>query len=298
MLSSVTLQNAAGVPVSLHTDTPATTTLLKTATGLVGIGTPRLSQRVRPQAHGAINETVWEDGRTVTLEGEVWSTAGSGQIEAALAAFRAITLPMMQTLDVGPALLQWTEGAAGNQLQMLVKLNAPVEPVLQEAMGIVAYHAEFYAEDPRAYTQAQTTVTSTALSVASGGLIMPFTLPFVFSGSAGGTLSVVNAGNRDTPLVFKINGACTNPRIVAGDGSGRQLVLVGSIADGQYVQVDTQARSVTLNGSASQPLYNFVNSAASQWFNAPAMATTTYRLVADSWDASASLSCLYRSAYS
>jgi len=177
MLSKVTLANAAGEDVVIHEDTPTSRRLLIDAKGLVGVGPLRESKRVRPSAHGSINETSFEEGRTIQLTGEVWSQAS---IEAALEEFRKVVQPMLETLDNGPALLKWTEGSTGLKKQMLVTLDSEVEPTLAEAQQFLNYPVSFFAEDPRAYSQAETNVgpgasvtsasaTSTELTTIANG---------------------------------------------------------------------------------------------------------------------------------
>jgi hypothetical protein len=163
MLSKLTLANAAAEDVVLHEDTQASKRLIEKVTGLVGIGPLRQTKRVRPQAHGSINETRYEEGRTIAIDGEVWGSS----IEAALAEYRKITQAALETLDNGEALLKWTEGVSGNKLQMLVKLDSDTEPVLQEAMARVAYHVQFFAPDPRAYSQALTEATGATITGAT-----------------------------------------------------------------------------------------------------------------------------------
>ena len=154
MLSKITLANHAGEDVVLHEDSTSSKRSVKTAKGLVGLAAPRLAKRARPQAHGSINETRWQEGKTVVLDCEVMSRTS---IEDALAEYRAVMAPVQQTLDYGAALLKWTEGATGNKLQMAVVLDAECEPILEEAYGFVAYQLQLFAEDPRAYAQTLTT---------------------------------------------------------------------------------------------------------------------------------------------
>src|SRR6266576_4610930 len=108
MLSSVTLDDSTGSPIVLHQGNPTGKRWLSEAHGLRGIQGLRSSKRVRPQAHGGINETRYEDGRNITLVGEIVSQAS---IEDAFAEFALIAAPMIQTLDSGAALLKWTDGA-------------------------------------------------------------------------------------------------------------------------------------------------------------------------------------------
>jgi len=245
---------------------------------------------VRPTAHGAINETHWQDGRSITLEGEIMSTVS---ISDALAEFRLVTAPMVQTWDVGSALLKWTEDTAGNALQMLVKLDGEVEPVLSEGAASLAYQAHFFAEDPRAYDQSRTTTVGAVLSAASGGAVFPAVFPVQFATSGGGTSSPVNSGNRPTPPVFRIYGACVNPQIV-NLTTGQRLVFNGSVAVGDYLEIDVQARTVMRNGTT--PLQNFYDPVNSTWFEL-AVGTSNLQLVASDFDGVARLDTLYRNAW-
>src|ERR1035437_279235 len=127
MLTVVTLDDNTGTPVTLHQDAPTGKRWLTSALGLRGVAGLRVNHRVRSQAHGGINETRFEDGRAITLVGEIMSQVG---IEDAFNEFGLITAAMVQTLDSGPALLKWTEGATGNQLQRLVKLDGDLDPLL------------------------------------------------------------------------------------------------------------------------------------------------------------------------
>lgn len=297
MLSVVTLDDANQSPVTLHQDAPNGKRWLTNALGLRGIQALRSSKRVRPQAHGGINETKYENGRSITLVGEIMSEVS---IEDALAEFALVTAPMIQTLDVAPALLKWTEGATGNQLQRLVKLDGDLDPPFQDGAATLAYQAQFYAEDPRAYSQTLQTVTSTPLSAVGGGQILPLTFPWTYASSGGGLVSFTNAGNRSTPPLFRIFGMCQNPSIVLL-GTGLRLTLLGTINAGDYLDVDAGVvtkRTVKLNGSINR--YNFYDGANSTWFDMAGGAggvTSNFQLIAASFDSNALLKVIGRSAF-
>ena len=163
MLSKVTLDNAKGEPVTLHEDSAASKRQLIDAKGLVGVGPLRSSKRVRPQAHGSINETQFEEGRTIQLTGEVMSRVS---IENALEEFRKISQVLLESLDgENPPLLKWTEAAAGLNLQMAVRLDSEIEPTLQEAAAFLQYPVSLFAEDPRAYSQTLTEATGASVTL-------------------------------------------------------------------------------------------------------------------------------------
>lgn len=294
MLSVVTLDDNTGTPVTLHLDAPTGKRWLTEADGLRGIQNIRNStKRVRPQAHGGINESRYEDGRTITLTGEIMSNVS---IEDAFNEWTLVAEPMIQTLDSGPALLKWTEGATGNALQRLVKLDGDLDPPLQEGQAILTYQAQFFAEDPRAYSQTQTQVSSSALSTSIGGLIFADPFPWTFNPGAAGSVAVTQAGNRPTPQIFRIHGAVTNPQIIR-NSTGLRISLIGSIAAGDYLEVDVQKRTIKLNGTSN--LLNFLDSPNTSWaMEIPASPTSeTYSLTAQSNDSNAYLDIFYRSAY-
>lgn len=471
MLRSITLDDADGNPVTIHDETGLR--LASNVSGLVGVGAPRDDRRVRPNNHGGIDGTRWEDGRLISIDGNV---SAPGDIAGAFADFRSMVRPMVQTWDASPALLKWQEGAnapitnlvsnpsfevdtstwtgangtiaqtntvadsgtqslmvtatsaaspvawyantpdritvtagvtyygrarfrsavtsrtaridlrwydsSGNVIggdstgsalttstsawgasevtaaapvgatsvavilrvattsatsevhyvdavlftvssaavvyhdgdtsnaewsgtpglsasvhypgkQRLVKLASEVDPTLSDAAPILNYQAQFFAEDPRAYSQVLMTVSSNGLSAAAGGAVMSRAYPRTYSQSGGGVATVDNAGNRPTPLVFRIYGLCVNPTIVLV-GVGTTITLSGTVPAGSYLELDTQARTVKMNGVTSQ--LSFLDSANSTWSEAPA-GLSQWQLIAASFDASARLDVLARSAY-
>ncbi len=156
MLSLITLNDSEGAAHVLHEDSAASHRLAKSATGLKGLAPVRQSHRVRPQAHGTINETRYSEGQLITLDLEVFSQVS---IEAAMEELDAVTKVLQETLDYGDALLKWTVGETGQKLQRMVRLDSDVEPVLQEAAAFIPFHVALFAQDPRAYSQTLTEAT-------------------------------------------------------------------------------------------------------------------------------------------
>lgn len=292
MLLSITLDDKDGTPVSLHSDSG--NCAIVNANGLVGVGGLRESRRDRPQGHGGIDETRWESGRIVSLVLEV---SGQGATledaqEAAYANARAVIAPMLDTLDYGPALLKWTEASTGNQLQRYVRLAGDIDPPIADHAARLMFPVQFFAEDPAAYTQAETT-TGAALSGGAGGMVFPDPFPIVFSPDVAGALAINNVGNRKSPPTFRIYGACTNPRIILVE-TREMITLSGSVALGDYVELNTDTRTLMLNGVTN--VGSMLDSANTQWFTLP-RGVSTVRLLADSYDTNTSLTVLYRSAY-
>ena len=289
MLWSITLNNASGTPVTLHDEN--STTQIHDALGFTGIGSIRESRRPLPSAHGGLDESKYEDGRLMVVEGAVWSTASMAD---AWAKWDVISAALMETLDVGPALIKW-QRSDGVALQRLVKVAGEVDsPVDDSGAAELRYQAQFYAEDPRAYSQTESTVSSSTLATASGGKVYPRIYPRTFNQSSGGIATFTNAGTRPTPIKFRIYGQALNPQIVLLDGTNRRIVLNGTVQTGDYLELDVAKRSVMLNGTDSRR--NFLDSANTTWVEAP-KGNSTWQLIAASFDASALLQVIGRSAY-
>ncbi len=214
MLSKLTLANHAEPPedIVLHEDTAASRRLVSQATGLVGIAPLRKSTRVRPQAHGSIDETKYSEGSLIAIDGEVWSTVS---IEAGLEELRKLTQVCQETLDYGSALMKWTEGVSGLKLQKLVKLASDLEPVLQEAWGFIPYHVQFQSEDPRAYSQ--------TLTEATGGTITGTGAEeeYVKAGAVAATAIAIDGtyiyyGNGKNIARMKLSGIGNEPEWIKG----------------------------------------------------------------------------------
>jgi hypothetical protein len=113
------------------------------------------------------------------------------------------------------------------------------------------------------------------------------------TGNLGSPVTVANAGNRRTPVTFRIYGPCVDPLIFAP--AGGSISLTGAITAGNYVEIDTQERTLELNGKAG--VYEMMNAPFTNWSGMEAPpGNTVYELAASSATA-AKLEALYRSAY-
>jgi len=224
VLSNLTLNDASGNPVTLHEQVGSGSQAARevvTAQGLWGIPTPRSTVRKRPTGHGEINETRWSDGSKIAVTGQI---ASQVSIDAVWADFYTVTAPMVQTLDVGPALLKWTNGVSGAHLQKAVVLDGEVDPVAQEGAALIDYQASFHAPDPRAYSQTLDTVTSPGLATAAGGIVFtgPPTLinPGFETGDTTGWLSPGKAPTIFAAQTGWANSGTYSARLTGTNGSG------------------------------------------------------------------------------
>jgi hypothetical protein len=270
----------------------------------------RDTKRTRPERRGGINPDRFTSGAIMAGEFESFSSV---DIPSAMAAFRAMVKPMRETLTTDtPATLKWTEGTSGLQLQRKVKLASEIDPPLHDNAALLQWQAQFFAEDPRAYSQVQTTYTGIALAVAAGGWTFGGSSGgwdfggveggWGFTSSGGGTVTVLNAGTDDSPPVWRIYGYCMNPQIVNLD-TGDRLTLLGSVAANSYLEIDVWAGTVYLNGDSTQDYRNLVKASTSTWFECEGSSTsnptgaTNVQLVAADFDSGARVDGLLRAAY-
>ncbi len=52
--------------------------------------------------------------------------------------------------------------------------------------------------------------------------------------------------------------------------TGEQMRLIGDVAAGDFIRLDTGARAITLNGDPNQSRYNMLDFATSKWLRLPA----------------------------
>lgn len=111
---------------------------------------------------------------------------------------------------------------------------------------------QLVAPDPRKMGAALT--ASTALPATSGGLTIPFTIPFSIGATqVSGQVSLVNPGNIAGPVRLRIDGPVRAP-VVTHVGTGRSLVFASSLdlQWGEFVTVDMERHEVLAQGQASR----------------------------------------------
>ncbi len=95
---------------------------------------------------------------------------------------------------------------------------------------------------------------STPLPSSSGGLTIPFTIPFSIDAvTVTGQVSLTNPGNVAGPVRLRIDGPVTGP-VVTHVSSGKALVFASSLVlgVGEFVTVDMERREVLAQGQASR----------------------------------------------
>lgn len=208
-----------------------------------GWGSPASSLQLtqKPRSAGAWGGTAFSAARTMAL---------SGRIYAPDAASLSLALDRLSAqVAFGPVNLTVSE--AGRQRWCMVRRSGEV--LTNWLMPTVAsWSIQVVATDPRKF--GDTLMGSTGLPSTTGGLTVPFTVPFdIPAVTVSGQVSLVNAGNTQGPVTLRVDGPCTGP-IISHVSSGAQLVFSSSLVlgAGEWLDIDLEAHAVLANGQASR----------------------------------------------
>jgi len=227
-------------------------------------------------------------GRSVVVTMEVYSATEAGYTSAIQSLKEALRPGVAEV----PLVFQLPSVAGGAKFRVDARVRRVSWPVtLNHFFRKDEITVEFYSTDPRLYANALSTETAT-LPTAGGGLTFDATPDFSFGAtSTGGELSLDNDGAWQTPVVFRIDGPVQTPRIIH-NGLGLELELDLTVATGDYILLDSESRTVLLNGTASR--YSSLTS-DSRWFDLePGVNQISFR---GATTAAGSLSATWRSAW-
>ncbi|MGR3870990.1 phage distal tail protein [Streptomyces graminifolii] len=238
----------------------------------------------RESDHGSWASPVYLGSRPITLAGTIIAPSQE-LLEGAMEDLRA-AVGLDDTL-----LTVWET----TPKQATVRCSG--KPLMQYVTDTRAtYSVMVTAADPRRYSTTLSTGT-TALPSATGGLTPPLTFPITFSATTvAGAITAVNAGTFETRPLLTIAGPVASPSVSAlyPDGTVRQLLYSLDLAAGDVLVIDTDARTVVLNGAVSRRRFLTVSGG---WPVLPAGATVTYRFASPTYNAAPTLTATWRSAW-
>jgi hypothetical protein len=124
------------------------------------------------------------------------------------------------------------------------------EVILRRLNYLIARYAfQVVAIDPRKL--GATVTATTALPSTSGGLTVPYTIPYsINAAQVTGQISVTNVGNVAGPVFGRVDGPCVGPVITHGSQVlSLPLLTLGA---GEWLDIDFEKREVLANGQASR----------------------------------------------
>ncbi|MFJ6069044.1 phage distal tail protein [Streptomyces tendae] len=127
----------------------------------------------------------------------------------------------------------------------------------QAKHGWIPIDIEFTGQDQLFYDEQQTTSMPLG-GITAGGLTFPLMFPFTIeytAGAIGRPGFIDTAGTAPTWPVLRVTGPCANP-VIKHVGSGRTLTVQGSLAAGEWVEIDTRPgwRTVLRSNGGGMPL--------------------------------------------
>ena len=204
----------------------------------------RLDMQERSQQSGAWDSSPVYGSRVITVEGTVVqpSHAAAQSVADALC---ALDLRRLHDLVV-------TNEAVGPRT-VTARLEVGAEP---EWFGEdrFRYTIQLRAADPLKYGPRTFAQTGLSSATPGAGLVYPLAYPINYGiapGSTPGSLPVANNGTASYLPNLRIDGPVLNP-VVSMAGTGDLVRFNGTVATGQWLDIDCARRRVLLSGQVSQ----------------------------------------------
>lgn len=198
----------------------------------------------RAWGHGSWSGAEWAEQVVIPMRLVVMGTGTAGWLtlfQQLLAAFA----PSDEDLELRFML-------AGTEYLMLGRPRM-VDPEARHIDGHTYTQASFVCLDPTIYSGTEHQVVL-GLPSTSGGLTLPATAPLTVPAVVtAGRATITNAGTKTAGLRLRVDGPVMEPRVSLLDATGTAtLRLYLDLDAGQWLDADTAARTVYLNGTASR----------------------------------------------
>lgn len=248
------------------------------------------SLRIQDDNRG-FNDGMWTgrdflNGRYLTFTLQVMNDA-SNSMQTYLAQLKS----NLVFQESGTGLLQFQlPGRAVQRINARVRRRS-VQINPEYAYGRAIATVEMFAPDPRIYDDA-----------AQGAILTPGSLlgrtynrvyPMLYNNSTGSSNTFAAFSNSGNVTVFPsltLTGTMTNP-VVSNQTTGQQLKLNVTLGASDSLVIDTDTKTITLNGYAARNLLD----ATSSWFGFPPGSTTIG--IVSSGTATGTMSVTYRNGY-
>lgn len=231
-----------------------------------GLGQPAAVPSDKPlsQRHGAVAGKDFLGSRVVTVVFEVVddSSYSMGEKLAVLAEAFA------PTEEQKPTFMRIPGVGGGGVVELATHVRRRSVSVTTEyARGLATVAVQLSASDPRLYGYNQITGSASADDDSGLGLEFDVTPDIGFGGAVlPGLIETNNGGNFSAPLMFRVYGPVTNP-VVTRVSDGAAMSFTTTVASGSYLEVNSESRTVKLNGVTNQ--YSTLD-VGSTWLEVPA----------------------------
>lgn len=259
---------------------------LRTLEGWVDLPSHRVGLEPRSGRHGSYPTQLLAEHRTVIAELLIGGLPDD--FKAYVKELRRVT-SNSENVDEQPLVITW-DGLTQQVMARCTRRSIPAE-YSHYPLGRAIAVLEWVASDPRQLELPNET-TSTALAASSGGLEFELEFPLDFGlGSVGGTMTMSNDGNVDAWPIFHMIGPLTAP-VIYDTNNGRSLKFKDStiVPDGETWEIDTNARTVTLLGTATGRNNELL---IRQWISIPPGESHDITFTSTTYDAAARLHAIW-----
>ena len=119
------------------------------------------------------------------------------------------------------------------------------------------------AIDPHIYSQEELTKT-VYIPSTEGGRVFPKTYPKTYGTvQVGGKIVCTNSGNHSVLPIIKMYGPLSSPKIRNNNDGQKEILVNLVVADGDYLEIDFEEKTIMLNGTTSR--YNYLDSDSEWW---------------------------------
>ena len=220
----------------------------------------RVVAEERADGDGEVDTTERHGGRAVSIE--LLATDTPGDFEEELNFFiRPAARPYL--------VVKREEWAQYRRLRLRCdQWSAPL--LAENAPHVMSLQYQWRAPDGVWEDISETSFTARANLPATVGITFPITFPITFTPSTSSEpTQTVNVGNAPCHIVAKLYGPCSAPRLT-NETTGEVLAFSESLTlgVGEYVEVDTQARTAQLNSvpGLSSSRLSYVDFGVSTWW--------------------------------
>jgi hypothetical protein len=216
----------------------------------------------RAASDGTDDQTRYLGQRVVAITGKCFNTLSRSRT----AAFDLLT-PFLDPQARCKLQYQFDSDQAGGYRELR---NLRIAQFTRLASSPTAFDFQVqWKADPVSYDTSQSSITLTPTGLTGVGRTYSLIFPRVYPTATGSSPGVaVSNGTYKTWPIYRIYGPCTNPQVQSVPANGLQsglVVLNLTIASGQYVEIDTLARTVMLGGPTGSSRYNTVNFPQTVW---------------------------------
>lgn len=227
-------------------------------TNISGLDDPafRDSRQNRASMDGQIDYGHFLSERLITLEGKIIAKSESDLV---------IKRQNLENAFIKDGSYNWLQyqlsGQVAKQAYCKVFSKNITETYIEKY--IRPFLVNLIAVDPRIYSQTEHTET-VHIPTSEGGFEFPMAFPLAFGVvQIGGKIIITNDGNYPSHPVLKMHGPLNIPKIKNWNDDAKEIQINLVVADGSYLEIDFEDKTIMLSGTASR--YHYLDTDSEWW---------------------------------